>query len=62
MKHALNEIDEERRKAGKVDVGEVVRSELLPSWTVVGKDDVGGSFENDESETEGEKVEIVSLG
>lgn len=50
VEHAVEENDEFVREAGEVDVGEVVGTELVPRGTVVGEDDVGGGFEDDEAE------------
>lgn len=54
VQHALEEFDKGRREASEIDIRKVVRAELLPRGTVVGEDNVRGSFENDESETERE--------
>lgn len=60
--HPFEDAVEGSGEAGEVDVGEVVLAELLPRLTVFREDDVGGSFEDDETEAARESEGSVSEG
>lgn len=59
VEHGREEGDKRFREARKVDVGEVVGAEFVPRGTVVGEDDVDGSFEDDKAETVGMRDELA---